>query len=59
MDHTEGVITGMEEGTTFPTEIGITICNALIDTGATRCCISKNTIRNYSWQRSICYKMSM
>ena len=41
MDHTEEVIIGMEQGTTFPTKIGTTICNALIDTGATRCCISE------------------
>ena len=25
----------------FPTKISTTICNALIDTGATRCCISE------------------
>ena len=42
MDHTEDVIMGLEQGMTFPTKIGTTICNALIDTGATRCCISKN-----------------
>ena len=27
---------------TFPTKIGTTMCNALIDTGATRCCIGEN-----------------
>ena len=31
----------MEQGTTFPTKIGTTICNALIDTGATKSCISE------------------
>ena len=39
--HTEEVIIGTEQGTTFPTRIGATICNALIDTGATRSCISE------------------
>ena len=40
-NHTEEVIIGSEQGTTFPTKIGTTICNALIDTGATRCCMSE------------------
>ena len=35
----------MEQGTTFPTKIGTTACNALIDTGATRCCISDEYYR--------------
>ena len=35
------VIIGMEQGTTFPTKIGTTICNALIDIGATKSCISE------------------
>ena len=39
--HTEEVIIGTEQGTTFPTKIGISICNALIDTGATKSCISE------------------
>ena len=39
--HTEKVIIGSEQGTTFPTKIGTTMCNALIDTGATRCCMSE------------------
>ena len=38
--HTEEVIIGTEQGMMFPTWIGATICNALIDTGATRSCIS-------------------
>ena len=59
MDHAEEVIIGYEQAMTFPTQIGTTMCNALTDTGATRCCISENTIRNYSWQRPICYKISM
>ena len=41
INHTEGVIIGSEQGTTFPTKIGTTMCNALIDTGATRTCMSK------------------
>ena len=45
IDHTEEVIIGSEQGITFPTKIGTTICNALIDTGATRCCISEKYYR--------------
>ena len=41
IDHTEEVITGTEHGTTFPTQIGASVCHALIDTGATRSCISE------------------
>ena len=37
----EEVIIGTEQGTTFPTKIGTSMCNALIDTGATRSCISE------------------
>ena len=40
-NHTEEVIIGSEQGTTFPTKIGTTICNALIDTGATRSFMSE------------------
>ena len=36
IDHTEEVVIGSEQGTTFPTNMGTTVCNALIDTGATR-----------------------
>ena len=32
---------GSEQGMTFPTKIGTTMCNALIETGATRCCMSE------------------
>ena len=45
IDHTEEVIIGLEQGTTFPTKMGTTVCNALIDTGATRCCISEEYYR--------------
>ena len=40
-NYTAEVIIGTEQGTTFPTKIGTTICNALIDTGATRSCMSE------------------
>ena len=40
-NHTEEVIIGSGQGTMFPTKIGTTMCNALIDTGATRSCMSK------------------
>ena len=36
----EEVVIGSEQGTTFPTKVGATLCNALIDTGATRSCMS-------------------
>ena len=42
INHTEEVIIGTEQGTTFPTKIGTSMCNALIDTGATRSCSSEN-----------------
>ena len=41
IDDTEEVILGTEHGTTFPTQIGTSVCHALIDTGATRSCISE------------------
>ena len=39
--HTKEVIIGTEQGTTFPTRVGTSMCNALIDTGATKSCISE------------------
>ena len=48
VDHTEEVITGLEQGTNLPIKIGTTICNVLIDTGATRCCISEKYYKNCS-----------
>ena len=44
-NHMEEVIIGSEQGTTFPTKIGTTMCNAIIDTGATRSCMSKKYCR--------------
>ena len=38
---TEEVIIGTEQGTTFPTKIGTSMCNTLIDTGTTKSCISE------------------
>ena len=46
--HTEEVVIGTEQGTTFPTQIGTTQCNALIDTGATKSCISKKFYQQLS-----------
>ena len=40
VNHTE-VIIGSEQGTTFPTKVGTTMYNALIDTSATRSCMSE------------------
>ena len=45
IDHTKEVVIGLEQGTTFPTKIGTTVCNALVDTGATQCCISEEYYR--------------
>ena len=39
--HTEEIIIGTKQGTMFPTKIGTSICNALIDTGTTKSCISE------------------
>ena len=41
----EEVIIGSEQGTIFPTSMGTTVCNAWIDTGATRYCISEEYSR--------------
>ena len=41
INHTEEVIIGTEQGTAFPTKIGTSMRNALIDTGATKSCISE------------------
>ena len=52
VNHTEEVIIGTEQGTTFPTKIGTLMCNALIDTGATRSLLVKNIIKTYHQQKS-------
>ena len=53
----EEVITGSEQGITFPTKVGTTVCNVLIDTGAIRCCISEEYYRKLQLSKSIYYKM--
>ena len=40
-NHTEEVTIGSKQGMTFPTKIGTTMCNSLIDTGAPRSCMSE------------------
>ena len=45
INHTEEVIIGSEQGTTFLNGMGTTVCNALIDIGATRCCMSETYYR--------------
>ena len=41
VNHAEEVVIRSEQGTTFPMKVGSTLCNALIDTGATRSCMSE------------------
>ena len=41
VNHTEEAVIGSEQGTTFPTKVGTTLCNALINTSATRSCMSE------------------
>ena len=47
INHTEEVIIGTEQGT-FPTKIGTSMCNALIDTGATKSSISEKYYQSLS-----------
>ena len=53
INHMEEVIIGTEQGTTFPTKIGTSLCNALIDTGAKKIVLVKNTINIYPQPKSI------
>ena len=48
IDHTKEVIIGTEHGMTFPTQIGASVCHTLIDTGATRSCISKKILSKFT-----------
>ena len=48
INHTGEVVIGSEQGTTFPAKIGTSVCNALIDTSATRSCISEKYYQNLS-----------
>ena len=59
IDHTEEVIIGTEQGTTFPTKIGTSMCNALIDTGATKSCISEKYYQSLPLTKSISYEISV
>ena len=54
---TEEVTMGSEQGTTFPTRVVTTVCNALIDTGATRCCMSEEYYKKLQLSKSTYYKM--
>ena len=49
IDSAEEVIIGSEQGTTFPTKVGPTLCNALIDTGATKSCMSESYYKTLHW----------
>ena len=49
--HTKEVVIGSEQGTTFPTKVGSTVCNALIDTGATRSCMTEAYYRKLQLNR--------
>ena len=48
INYTEEVIIGMEQGTMFPTKIGTSMCNAIIDTSATKSCISEKYYQSLS-----------
>ena len=50
INHTEEVVIGSEQGTTFPTKVGATLCNALIDTSATRSNLSPLGIVNCTFE---------
>ena len=52
----EEVIIGTEQGTTFPTKIGTSMCNALIDTGATKSCISERYYQQLPSTKIQCLK---
>ena len=41
VNHAEEVVIGSEQGTTFPMKVGSTLCNASINPGATRSCMSE------------------
>ena len=56
INHTEEVIIGAEQGTTFPTKIGTSMCNALIDTGTTKSCISERYYQHLPSTKMHCLK---
>ena len=57
--HTEEVVIGSELGTTFPTKVGTTLSNALINTCATRSCMSETYYRKLQLTKFIYYQTSM
>ena len=56
INHTEEVIIGTEQGTTYPTKIGPTMCKALIDTGTTKSCISERYYQQLPSTKLQCLK---
>ena len=56
INHMEEVIIGTQHGTTFPTKIGTLMCNALIDTGATRSCISEKILSPFTLNQNPSFK---
>ena len=57
INHTEEFIIEPEQGTTFPTRVGTTVCNALIDTGATRWCMSEEYNKKLQLSKSAYFKI--
>ena len=51
INHKEEVVIGSEQGTTFHAKIGTSVCNTLIDTSATRSCISEKYYQNLSLRK--------
>ena len=56
INHTEEVIVGTKQGATFPTKIGTSMCNALIDTGTTKSCISERYYQQLPSTKMQCLK---
>ena len=56
INHTEEVIIGTEQVTSFPTKIGTLMCNALIDTGATKSCINEKYYQHLPLTKIHCLK---
>ena len=51
ISHTKEVVIRSEQATTFPTKVGTTLCNALIDTSAMRSCMSEAYYRQLQLNR--------
>ena len=56
INHTEEVIIGTEQETMFPTKIGTSRCNTLIDTDATKSCISEKYYQQLPSTKIQCLK---